>query len=55
MEEIIEHIGDIGGENSTIFYLTSGFLQMKLDEESQDHTALNRPISFHTWDYWDIP
>jgi len=58
MEEIIERIGDIGGENSTIFstlYLTSGILQMKLDEESQGLTAFNRPISFHTWDYWDIP
>ncbi len=58
MKEIIECIGDIGGANSTIIStldLTSGFLQMKLDEESQDLTAFNRPISFHTWDYWDIP
>jgi len=42
MKEITECIGDIGRANSTIFstlYLTSGFWQMKLDEDSQHLTA----------------
>jgi hypothetical protein len=42
MKEITECIGVIGGENSRIFStldLTSGFWQMKLDEQSQPLTA----------------
>ncbi len=42
MKEITECIGDIGQENSQIFStldLTSGFWQMKLDEQSQPLTA----------------
>jgi hypothetical protein len=46
MKEITECIGDIGRANSNIFTmldLTSGFWQMKLDEESQKLTAFTIP------------
>jgi hypothetical protein len=46
MKEITECIGDIGRANSTIFLmldLTSGFWQMKLDEDSQPLTAFTIP------------
>jgi hypothetical protein len=42
MKEITECIGDIGRANSStfmMFNLTSGFWQMKLDEEFQKLTA----------------
>ncbi len=46
MKEITECIGDISRANSTIFStldLTSGFLQMQLDEDSQPLTAFMIP------------
>jgi Reverse transcriptase (RNA-dependent DNA polymerase) len=46
MIEITECVGDIGRANSNIFTmldLTSGFWQMKLDEESQKLTAFTIP------------
>ena len=46
MKEITECIGDIGRANSTIFStldLTSGFWQMKLDDDSQPLTAFTIP------------
>jgi hypothetical protein len=46
MKEITECMGDTGRANSTIFStldLTSGFWQMKLNEDSQDLTAFTIP------------
>jgi hypothetical protein len=46
MKEITECIGDIGRANSIIFStldLTSGFLQMQMDEDSQPLTAFMIP------------
>jgi hypothetical protein len=46
MKEITKWIGDIGRANSKIFSildLTSGFWQMKLDEQSQPVTAFTIP------------
>jgi hypothetical protein len=46
MKDIMECIGDIHRANSTIFStldLTSGFWQMKLDEDTQPLTAFTIP------------
>jgi hypothetical protein len=46
MKEITKFIGDIGRANSSIFStldLTSGFFQMKLNEDSQHMTAFTIP------------
>jgi RNase H-like domain found in reverse transcriptase len=51
MKEITECIGDIGCANATIFSkldLTSGFWQMKLDEESQPLTAFKHKKSLQS-------
>jgi hypothetical protein len=50
MKEITECIGEIGRANSNIFTtldLTSGFWQMKLDEESQKLATFTIPGKGH--------